>query len=163
MQCSATHTLYAFWEVMLCSLYFPALGNDICLRIIQDDRMKCLEVCLHCLLLVVLKRETNFVKQAEGRACFTGRMMWNFGAWSCVLFTSGYYILIYYVIIHFKCERIKCVYIFINEKFWWPILGSQLRNHFIRHLQLENVFHWQDLEVWEDLLLWNIMIILILR
>jgi hypothetical protein len=72
--------VYAVLEVMLCSFYFPALGNDIFLCTVQDDRMKCSEVYLHCLLVIILKQETEFVKQEEGRACFTGLMMWNFGA-----------------------------------------------------------------------------------
>jgi hypothetical protein len=30
--------------------------------------------------IIILRRETDFVKQPEGRACFTDLMMWNFGA-----------------------------------------------------------------------------------
>jgi hypothetical protein len=47
------------------------------------------------------------------------------------LFTAGYYILIYYVMIHFKCEKIKCMYISVMQTLK-AILGSQMRNHFIR-------------------------------
>jgi len=42
--------VYAFLEMILCFFYFPALGNDIFLCTIQDDRMKCSELCLHWLL-----------------------------------------------------------------------------------------------------------------
>jgi len=44
-----SYSVYIFRSDIM-SFYFPALGNDIFLRAVQDDRMKCSELCLHCLL-----------------------------------------------------------------------------------------------------------------
>jgi len=125
---------------MSCSYYFTALGNDILLCTLQDDRMKTSGAHLDCSnLYLSLKEKLEFINQEQKKALFQWCYVVEF--WCLKLryyLQSEYYILISYIIIHFLCEKTN-IYVFIYCKLEGLFRLPKLRNNFTEELHFENV------------------------
>lgn len=117
----------------MCSFFFPALRNDICLCTFQDDRMKPSGTHLNCSVkyVIIQKKKLEFITQEWKEACSSDLMLCNFGAWNCTIVCSLGIIYSFHTLsFTFKCEKRKYYYALICYKLWEFYLGSLLINNF---------------------------------